>query len=131
MKKIMSKLAFNTIRRAVMVLLCTLTVLVAPLFTTAANADSQGVGLPVIQADQDTPDKGAIERIQQKAEDFGDSEERPIGDTGLENIRELGKKIPETIDLNLRQKGAINNPNVDDKMGSMDKGQVKAERNAR
>lgn len=130
MKKLMSKLAFNTIRRAVIVLLCTLTVLFAPALTTAAFADSQGVGLPVIQADQDTPDKGAIERIQQKAEDFGDSEERPIGDTGLENIRDLGKKIPETIDLNLRQKGAINNPKVDNKVEALDRGQVKAERSA-
>ncbi|NJL19664.1 MAG: hypothetical protein HC895_00725 [Leptolyngbyaceae cyanobacterium SM1_3_5] len=127
----MSKLAVNTIRRAVIVLLCTLTVLFAPVLTAAALADSQGVGLPLIEADQDTPDKGTIECIQQKAEDFGDSEERPIGETGLENIRELAKKIPETIELNARQKGAINNPKVDDKIGAMDKGQAETERNAR
>jgi hypothetical protein len=124
MQKLMSKL--SAVRRIVIVFVSTLTLLVAPLFTHAALAD-----LPVVQADQDTPDKGAIERIQQKAEDFGDSRERPIGDTGLENIRQLGKKIPETIDLNLRQKGVINNPDDQDKMGGMNQGQVQAERNAK
>lgn len=59
----------------------------------------------IIQADKDNSvDKATVKRIQNKAEDLGNSQ-RPIGDTGLKNIKNLGENIPETIDRNFN-----NNP---------------------
>jgi len=59
--------------------------------------------------------RDTIKRIQEKAEDLGDSPDRPIGDTGLENIKQLGEKIPKVVDLNVRQQGAKYNPNEPNK----------------
>jgi hypothetical protein len=41
-------------------------------------------------------DPKAIEKGVNRAEDLGDRVERAIGDTGLKNIKEIGKNIPET-----------------------------------
>ncbi len=41
-------------------------------------------------------DPYAVEKGQRMAEDLGDSKDRPIGQTGLKNIKELAKNIPET-----------------------------------
>jgi len=62
-----------------------------------------------------TVDRDTIKRIQEKAEDLGDRPDRPIGDTGLENIKQLGEKIPKVIDLNVRQQGAKYNTNEPNK----------------
>jgi hypothetical protein len=86
---------------------------------------------PIIQTKPETVDKGTIKRIQQKAEDLGDSSSRPIGDTGLKNIRNLGENIPETLDLNRRQKGAIYDRDQDNKVKAMDRAQRQAERQSK
>ncbi|MEC4803442.1 MAG: hypothetical protein SAJ12_00105 [Jaaginema sp. PMC 1079.18] len=54
----------------------------------------------------DTASPGTVNRIQQKAEDFGGEN---IGDTGLKNINNLPNKIPETADLIIKQRSQDNN----------------------
>ncbi len=72
-----------------------------------------------------------IQKIQRDAEDLGDSPDHPIGQTGLKNIKKLGENIKETVDLNVRQKGAIYNPNESDKLGALKKAQEQSERAAK
>ena len=67
-----------------------------------------------------------VKRIQEKAEDLGDSPERPVGKTGLKNIKKLGENIPETIKLNIGQQGAKYNPNEPNKIEAMEKAQEKS-----
>jgi hypothetical protein len=80
---------------------------------------------------QTSSDKGMIQKIQKDAEDLGDSPDRPIGKTGLKNIKNLGENIKETVDLNVRQKGAIYNPKESDKIGALKEAQKKAEKAAK
>lgn len=72
-----------------------------------------------------------IQKIQRDAEDLGDSPDNPIGQTGLKNIKKLGENIKETVDLNVKQKGAIYNPNESDKLGALKKAQDEVEKAAR
>lgn len=72
-----------------------------------------------------------VQKIQRDAEDLGDSPDHPIGQTGLKNIKKLGENIKETVDLNVRQKGAIYNPNESDKLGALKKAQDQSERAAK
>ncbi|MDX2096817.1 MAG: hypothetical protein SFW36_03495 [Leptolyngbyaceae cyanobacterium bins.59] len=87
----------------------------------AASPDQPGIK-PMSKSTQET-----LKRIQDKAEDLGDRAERPIGDTGLKNIKKLGENIPETLDLKSRQNKAMgdaDNPTVKD----LDKAQRKVEK---
>jgi len=106
MNQMFTRLQNFGLRRVVTVFLTAIVFLIAPIFSHpqlfSARAD-----LPVIQSDKEPLNKGTIKRIQQQAEDLGDSPDRPIGDTGLENIRELGENIPETIELKVRQTGEM------------------------
>ncbi len=90
-----------------------------------------GLGLRSAQAasltDQTSSDKAIIQKIQQDAEDLGDSPDRPIGQTGLKNLKKLGENIKETVDLNVRQKGAIYNPKESDKLEALKEAQAEAE----
>ncbi len=53
-------------------------------------------------------DKETAEKVVERAEDrVGD---RPIGDTGLKNIKQLGKNIPETGELIGRQVSGTDEP---------------------
>ncbi len=56
-----------------------------------------------VQVDSYTVDSNTVNRIQDEAEDLGDSPERRIGDTGLKNIKNLGENIPETLQMRARQ----------------------------
>ncbi|MBW4647604.1 MAG: hypothetical protein KME06_02745 [Kastovskya adunca ATA6-11-RM4] len=89
------------------VLLAVSAFLVVPAFSASpslyARADQSAYTGGDRYAGSDYVDKGTIKRVQQRAEDLGDSEERPIGDTGLKNLKKLGENIPETIGLNARQ----------------------------
>ncbi|KAM3092486.1 hypothetical protein ACKFKG_08435 [Phormidesmis sp. 146-35] len=98
--------------------------LVSPVFQT-----SSAQATPQVTGDRAT-DK-MIQKIQQDAEDLGDSPDRPIGQTGLKNIKKLGENIKETVDLNVRQKGAIYNPNEDNKIEALKQAQKETERNAK
>jgi hypothetical protein len=130
MKQAIDWLHNNVLRRVIAVLLVTFMILIISAFSYSASMQAHAVTSPPQQKESDPATRDMVKRLQQKAEDFGDSPDRPIGQTGLENIKELGKKIPETIDLNIRQKGAIYNPDEPNTMKAMEKAQREVERAA-
>ncbi|MEC4983999.1 MAG: hypothetical protein SAJ37_05845 [Oscillatoria sp. PMC 1068.18] len=71
-------------------------------FLTVLSFSQPAQALPFFDnGNPEQVDPGTVKSIQQKAEDFGGED---IGDTGLENIRELPENIPETTDLIIRQR---------------------------
>ncbi len=71
-------------------------------FFTVAAFSQPAQALPFLDNDNtEQVDAATVKRIQQKAEDFGGDD---IGDTGLENIRELPENIPETTKLIIDQR---------------------------
>ncbi len=130
MKKMINWLQNVGLRQIITVFLVTLTFLVVPAFSHNASLQAQAAELrnpgeynPV------TPD--TVKRIQEKAQDLGDAPGRRIGDTGLENIRQLPESIPKTIELNVRQAGSAYNPNEPNKKEAMDRDQEKVERGSK
>ena len=126
MKKVTNWLQTVGLRQIITVLLVTLAFMVIPAFNQSASLQVQAAELrnpgeynPV------TPD--TVKRIQEKAQDLGDAPGRRIGDTGLENIKQLPESIPNTIDLNIRQQSAKYNAKEADKVGAMEKAQDKVE----
>lgn len=102
MNRVVSWLKNISLRQIVTVFLAAMTMLVIPAFGNSQSMQAQadvlfddGTSKPV--------DTATVKRIQEKAEDLGNSQ-RPIGDTGLKNIRKLGENIPETLELNYDQK---------------------------
>lgn len=91
-----------TFRQVATLFLTAITFFAIPAFSYSKNVQAQADTL-IAAGDSYTVDKATIKRIQDKAEDLGDSPERPIGDTGLKNLKKLGENVPETIDLNARQ----------------------------
>ena len=126
MKQILSRLRTLRLRQIITVFLATLTFLVVPAFNHSTLLPAQAES----QLYQESPPVTAdtVKRIQEKAEDLGDSPERPIGETGLKNIKKLGENIPETIKLNVGQQGAKYNPNEPNKMEGMEEAQQKSEK---
>ncbi len=129
MKRIIGQLLNFGSRQIITVFLATVAFLVVPAFTYSTFIQAQAETLtnpgeynPV------TPD--TVKRIQEKAEDLGDAPGRRIGDTGLENIKQLPKKIPETLDLKARQTAVTFNSKESDKKAAMDEAQVKAQKDA-
>lgn len=129
MKVVFNRLRTLGLRKVFTVILAAIAFVFVPAFSQnaslqaqAVNANAQGEYNPV------TPD--TVKRIQQKAEDLGNSAERPIGETGLKNIKKLGENIPETLDLKARQTRAAfsDEPN---KKEAMDRAQKQAEAAAR
>jgi predicted PurR-regulated permease PerM len=104
--------------RIITVFLAAIAFLVIPAFSYNTSVQA---GTLIAEADSYTVDSATIKRIQQRAEDLGDRPDRPIGDTGLENIKELGENIPETLDLNARQGFFGGDPNDMDKENAVDK----------
>ena len=84
-------------------------------------SDTTYKGRNIIQDNRENVDKATIKKIQREAEDLGDSPERPIGDTGLKNIRKLGENIPETLDLKARQTRDIYAPQGSETRRTLDK----------
>ncbi len=126
MKQIIRRLRTVGLRQIITIFLATVAFLVVPAFNYSASLPAQAASADVESGA--TVDSDTIKRIQEKAEDLGDSPERPIGDTGLENIKQLGEKIPKVIDLNIRQQGAKYNPNEPNKKEAIDESQNKVER---
>ncbi len=91
-----------SLRQIITVFLTALTLLLVPALSNSNAMEAQADTL-IAGGDSYKVDSATIKRIQNKAEDLGDSPERPIGETGLKNIKKLGENIPETIDLNARQ----------------------------
>ena len=125
MKQIISRLRTFGLRQIITIFLATVTFLVVPAFNNSPSLQAQAAN-PDIESGA-TVDSKTIKRIQEKAEDLGDSPERPIGDTGLENIKQLGEKIPKTIELNIRQQAAKYNPNEPNKIEALEESQKKVE----
>lgn len=126
MKQVISRLREFGLRRIITVFLAAVTFLLVPAFSQSAAVQAQAQELrnpgeynPV------TPD--TVQRIQEKAEDLGDAPGRRIGDTGLENIKQLPKKIPEVLNLKARQTAVTFDPNQADKKEAMDEAQAKVE----
>lgn len=79
-------------------LLATVTFLGIPVGFNHSLAQAQTL---IAEVQPDPVDSGTINRIQQKAEDFGGDK---IGDTGLKNIKSIPENVPETTDLIIRQR---------------------------
>lgn len=89
-------------KKVVAVVLTAMAFILIPAFSYIPAFQAQAETL-TSNTDSYKVDSATIKRIQDKAEDLGDSPERPIGDTGLKNIKKLGENIPETIELKARQ----------------------------
>jgi hypothetical protein len=129
MKQIISWLRNLGLRQIITVVLAAITFLVVPAFNYGTSLQAQAETLrnpgeynPV------TPD--TVKRIQQEAEDLGDAPGRRIGDTGLENIKQLTESIPKTIELRARQAGSVYNPNEPNSKEAMLRDQEKVGKNA-
>lgn len=123
MNQLFSSLKRLRLHQLIAVVFAAIAFLVIPTFTyNAAPAQADTL---FTQADPYEVDSATIKRIQEKAEDLGDSPERPIGDTGLKNIKKLGENIPETLDLNRRQGFFSGDPNDLDTEDVIDKAQEK------
>lgn len=115
MKKVFFGLQKFSLGKAIAIFLSAITFLVIPAFTYSKSFQANA-GTMMASGDSYTVDQATVKRIQDKAEDLGNSQ-RDIGDTGLKNIKNLGENIPETIELRRRQ-GVIgsgsDNPNDTD-----------------
>jgi predicted PurR-regulated permease PerM len=131
MNQVISWLQNMRLRQIVTVFLATVAFLVIPALGYSQSLQAQAKPLTV-DTNSYQVDSATVKRIQQKAEDLGDSPERPIGDTGLKNIRKLGENIPETINFNARQKqdadGVVGN--VKDQVEGAAKSTKRAVKNA-
>lgn len=130
--KIISRLRAIGLRQIITIFLATMTFLVVPAFSHSASLQAQAatptVGSDFKSADPDV-DAGTVRRIQEKAEDLGDRPEKPIGETGLENIKQLGESIPKTIDLRARQAGSAYNPKEPNRKEAMDRNEANIGKN--
>jgi glutamyl/glutaminyl-tRNA synthetase len=102
MNRIISWFHNISLRQIITVFLASITFLVIPAFTYSQSYQAKAETL-IAGGDSYTVDSTTIKRIQERAEDLGDSPERPIGDTGLKNIKNLGENIPETLGMRARQ----------------------------
>lgn len=102
MNRVISWLQTVSLRQILSVFFVAITFLVIPAFSYSQSIQAQA-GTQVVADNSYVVDPATVKRIQEKAEDLGDAPGRRIGDTGLENIKELGENIPETIDLRARQ----------------------------
>jgi len=110
------------LRQIVTVFLVAITFLVIPAFGYNEEFQAQA-GTLIAKAGSPILDKDTAERVVESAEDrVGD---RPIGDTGLKNIKKLGENIPQTGELVVRQRTGIDKPGTPDAKGKSD--ELKAE----
>ena len=127
MKQIISRLRNFGIRRVITICLAAVTFLLVPAVSQSASLQAQAAELRN-PGEYNPVTPSTVKRIQEKAEDLGDAPGRRIGDTGLENIKQIPEKIPQVIDLNIRQQSAKYNPNEKDKVGALEKAQEKVEK---
>jgi hypothetical protein len=120
MNQVISGLKNIGLRQLFTIFLTAIAFLVIPAFSYSAASQAQA-GTLIADSDSYTVDRATIKKIQDKAEDLGDSPERRIGDTGLKNIKKLGENIPETVDLNARQGFFSGDPDKLDNKGVKEK----------
>ena len=126
MNRVISWLKNISLRQIATVFMAAMAFLVIPAFSYNVSVQAQAETL-IADTDSYKVDSATIKRIQEKAEDLGDSPERPIGDTGLKNIRKLGENVPETIELNARQGFFSGDPDNLDKKTVLDDVQDRVE----
>ncbi|MCA1994986.1 MAG: hypothetical protein LDL41_23490 [Coleofasciculus sp. S288] len=106
MNRVKSWLKNVGLRQLISVFLVAIAFVVVPAFSYTHSLQAQAGNLNA-EANSYTVDSATVKRIQEKAEDLGDRSEkrggRPIGDTGLKNIKNLGENIPETLEMRARQ----------------------------
>ena len=127
MRQIISRLRIVGLRQIITVFLATVTFLTIPAFSQSVSLQAQAGTQNILLADYNPVTPQTVKRIQEKAEDLGDRPGKSVGDTGLENIKQLGEKIPKVIDLNIRQQGAKYNPNEPNKIEAIEKAQEKVD----
>jgi hypothetical protein len=136
MKQVINRFIAVGLRQIIAIFLVATAFLGIPAFSTSLSSQALAV-TSEFQTKSPTPSnpsavsKETVRRVQEKAEDLGDSPENPSGETGLENIRELGENIRETFDLNVRQKGAIYDSDQPSNVKALDRAQRETERSAR
>jgi hypothetical protein len=128
MKQIIGRLRTIGLRRIITVFVATVTFLVVPAFNHSTFPQAQAAELNTQTGEYNPVTSDTVKRIQEKAEDLGDAPGRRIGDTGLENIKQLGEKIPKAIDLNARQAGSAYNPKEQNKKEAMERNQEQVEK---
>lgn len=127
MKQIISQLREFGLRRIITVFLVTVTFLLVPALSQSVAVQAQAAETLTNPGEYNPVTPDTVKRIQEKAEDLGDAPDRRIGDTGLQNIKELPKKIPEVLNLKARQTAVTFDPNQADKKEAMDEAQAKVE----
>lgn len=127
MKSTLSWLKNVGFRRIITIFLVAVTFLFVPAFSQTTFLQAQAAPADA-QLDENPVTGETLKRIKEKAEDFGDSAERPIGDTGLKNIKKLGENIPETLELKARQTGVTFDRSEADKKAAMEEAQRKVEK---
>ena len=127
MKQIINRLRKIGLRQVVTVFLAAVTFLLVPAMSQSVAVQAQADTLRN-PGEYNPVTTDTVKRIQEKAEDLGDAPDRPIGDTGLQNIKELPKKIPEVLNLKARQTAVTFDSNQADKKEAMDEAQAKVEK---
>jgi len=110
------------LRKIVAISLVAITFLAIPAFGYREEPQAQA-GILIAKAGSPILDKDTAARVVESAEDHvGD---RPIGDTGLKNIKKLGENIPQTGELVVRQRTGVDKPGTADAKATSDR--LKAE----
>ncbi|MCT7973772.1 hypothetical protein [Laspinema olomoucense] len=89
--------------------LATLTLLLGFTFGSITDNSAHAAKLVTSDYNPEQVDKATVKKIKNSAEDFPSEE---IGDTGLKNIRNLGKNIPKVIEQNIEETRNPDNPDA-------------------
>ena len=101
MNRLISWIQNIRLRQIVTVVLAAVTIFVSSAF--GIGNDIQAQAIPLLNrtdASAEQVDSATIKKIQDKAEDINSDK---IGDTGLKNLKNLGKNIPKVIKLNAEE----------------------------
>ncbi|MBD2039939.1 hypothetical protein [Microcoleus sp. FACHB-672] len=110
MNRLISLLQSIRLRQVVTVVMAAITIFVSSAFGNGNELQAQAVQiLNRTDASAEQVDSATIKRIQDKAEDINSDK---IGDTGLKNLKNLGKNIPKVIKQNAEETLNPDNPSA-------------------
>ncbi|MBW4682416.1 MAG: hypothetical protein KME19_20330 [Microcoleus vaginatus WJT46-NPBG5] len=110
MNRLISWIQNIRLRQIVTVVLAAVTIFVSSSFGIGNDIQAQAVPLlNRTDASAEQVDSGTIKKIQDKAEDINSDK---IGDTGLKNLKNLGKNIPKVIKQNAEETLNPDNPSA-------------------
>lgn len=110
MNRLISWIQSIRLRQIITVFIAATTIFVSSAFGTGSDVQAQAAKLITPNdASAEQVDSATIKRIQDKAEDINSDK---IGDTGLKNLRNLGKNIPKVIKQNAEETLNPDNPNA-------------------